>query len=241
MIAQLTDGSATVTGPFDPNTNVYYVWAPSGLTLRATGNAGGDKLGVLPYGTRVEVIDGRGETLSVVAAAACDCEDAPAAWGASRRVEIGGHFARITAGEREGHVFTGYLSRFPPPKKGELAEEWFKRLYGSPGVRDDGREGHRLTVYPAGALLKNFSGEGGGWATYILPYGNETEGLLILNYLADLFETVDRCGELDETVYYDCLHYRHEEGEGHFFEGNMSFLSVRVVDGTLIIGTGGSC
>ncbi|MFK8165743.1 MAG: SH3 domain-containing protein, partial [Lewinella sp.] len=48
-----------------PTSSDKYVWAKSGLTLRAEGNLKGEKLAVIPYGATVQLTGEWGEDLSI--------------------------------------------------------------------------------------------------------------------------------------------------------------------------------
>ena len=75
-----------------------YVTAVSGLSLREHNNLQSKKLGKIPYGTRVKVI--QAEPLQTM-----DVEGIP------------GGMDKIQYNHKEGYAFNGYLSRYFPPER----------------------------------------------------------------------------------------------------------------------------
>lgn len=71
-----------------------YVTAKSGLLIRADANTNASKLGLAPYGSRVEVLEQSEETMTI---------------GGKT-----GHWTRVNFEGTEGWSFGGYLSATPP-------------------------------------------------------------------------------------------------------------------------------
>jgi hypothetical protein len=79
--------------------NYLYVTAATGLSLRAHANLQSEKLAVMPYGTRVKIINQEGEDTMRIGA-------------------INGGMDEIEFNHKKGFAFNGYLSSYFPPEKG---------------------------------------------------------------------------------------------------------------------------
>lgn len=75
-----------------------YVTAASGLTLREHNNLNSEKLGVMPYGTKIKVITPETEETMNVGG-------------------IKGGMHKVEFNEKTGYAFNGYLSKFFPPEE----------------------------------------------------------------------------------------------------------------------------
>lgn len=76
-----------------------YVFAPSGLSLRAFNNLNSQKLGKMPYGSRIEVLEATPQNTMEVEG-------------------LQGAMPKINFNHKEGFAFNGYLSPYFPPEKG---------------------------------------------------------------------------------------------------------------------------
>lgn len=89
-----------------------YITAPSGLSLRAYDNLDSEKLSVMPYGTKVEVITiEENETMTVGG--------------------IKGGMHQVKYNNKTGYAFNGYLSSFFPPEKNSNAKQYVEDLKAS--------------------------------------------------------------------------------------------------------------
>ncbi len=89
--------------------NYLYVTAATGLSLRAHANLQSEKLAVMPYGTRVKIINQE--------------RDATMRIGA-----INGGMDEIEYNHKKGFAFNGYLSSYFPPEKGISARGYADEL-----------------------------------------------------------------------------------------------------------------
>ncbi|WP_339697706.1 SH3 domain-containing protein [uncultured Marixanthomonas sp.] len=88
-----------------------YVTASSGLTLRKHDNLNSDKLGVMPYGTKIKVIASENEETMTIGG-------------------IRGAMHEIEYNQKTGYAFNGYLSRFFPPEEDINAKIYADDLKG---------------------------------------------------------------------------------------------------------------
>lgn len=96
-----------ITGPKPPGT--YFVFAPSGLNLRATSSPGSQKLLTLPYGAKIELL-------------------APASSSDMMVDHFTGGMAKVKYGNREGYVFDGYIARFPAPEQQQDVKKYVEKI-----------------------------------------------------------------------------------------------------------------
>jgi hypothetical protein len=89
-------------GACDRGPELRYVFSPSGLSLREAPSTEAPVLGVLPYGAPLTV-------LAAVDSGAFAVVD-----------DITGQWLQIRSGLQEGYVFSGYLTRFPPPSEPDV-------------------------------------------------------------------------------------------------------------------------
>lgn len=86
-----------------------YVTAPSGLSLRTHNNLNSDKLAVMPYGTKVEIITlEQSNTMKVQG--------------------LAGGMHEVSYNNKTGFAFNGYLSELFPPEKGANAKMYIEDL-----------------------------------------------------------------------------------------------------------------
>lgn len=86
-----------------------YVWAASGLVLRAEGSPQGEKLAVIPYGAKVQLTGEWGEELSleVIPKRVIEKEEMPG-WYMS------GHYIGVNYEGQDGYAFSGYINGYDP-------------------------------------------------------------------------------------------------------------------------------
>jgi len=101
---------AESVSPEEISNNQYlYVTASTGLSLREHANLQSEKLAVMPYGTRVKVINTEEKTTMAIGG-------------------IKGAMDEIEFNHKKGYAFNGYLSKFFPPEKGISAKGYAKEL-----------------------------------------------------------------------------------------------------------------
>ena len=92
-----------------PKTQYLYVTAPSGLTLREFNNLNSEKLAVMPYGTKLEVLTSETNKTMTVAG-------------------VAGGMNQVTYNNKTGFAFNGFLSKFFPPEKNSNAKMYVEDL-----------------------------------------------------------------------------------------------------------------
>lgn len=93
----------------EDKTTYLYVTARTGLSLREFNNLNSEKLAVIPYGTRLEVIEHEGQQTMKVN-------------------NIKGGMDKVNFGRKSGFVFNGYLSKYFPPEEDVLPAAYAKEL-----------------------------------------------------------------------------------------------------------------
>lgn len=92
-----------------PTSSDKYVWAKSGLILRAEGNPKGEKLAVIPYGSVVQLTGEWGEDFSVEVVPERDVNGKEiTGW------EMLGQFVGVQYGDLKGYAFNGYICNYDP-------------------------------------------------------------------------------------------------------------------------------
>ena len=86
-----------------------YVIAPSGLILRERANLDSKRIDKLPYGSAVKVISDQTDNSLEVA-------------------NIPGSMLNVKYKDTSGYAYSGYLVKFPTPKRGENANQYGQRL-----------------------------------------------------------------------------------------------------------------
>lgn len=106
----LTEDFKTDTADRDEVKTVYlYVTARTGLSLRAFNNLNSEKLAIIPYGTKLEVLDHEGQQTMKVG-------------------RIKGGMDKVNFNRKSGYVFNGYLSKYFPPEDDMLPAGYGKEL-----------------------------------------------------------------------------------------------------------------
>ena len=244
----LTLGSSLFAQSPTLDAEIKYVWAKSGLTVRAEGKASGRKTAVLPYGTRVMVMEQyAGDRVPVTVVEAFEFpfygETAK-----SEAVLLDDHYVKVELTDGgEGYVYDGYLSSYPTPKAGEDNVEWLARIGGTPTRTEKQYDGmirqETRYVYPAGILRVDQQFEGGGGTTYVFPLGDRNEALLLADHLYNVFEDLEKAaasGDGEGNGYDDGLRYGSEE-QREYFQGEMWGVEISVVGGVIVISSEGGC
>lgn len=225
-----------------------YVWAKSGLTMRAGGSAAGARIMIIPFGAAVEVTDETGEFARVTdlpgVSYSYDNETVT-----SDAYVMESYYVLVNYQGKTGFVYAGYLSRFPPAENDEAGfHDWLSSWCGTPEETEqpqpfsDGIGHCQLVHYPNGVLVKNEQYEGGGSTTIVFPGGSLNDGYLIAaKYLGvrhgleelqqNLEEGPDMLPELLKIA---------EDGSLDF-SGDMSSTVIRQVGGVLVIHASGGC
>jgi hypothetical protein len=102
------DLAITDTTP-SAETGYVYVTAPSGLTLREFNNLNSEKLAIMPYGTKLKVLQAEKNNTMTVGG-------------------IDGSMNEVEYNNKEGFAFNGFLSKFFPPERGTNAKIYVEDL-----------------------------------------------------------------------------------------------------------------
>ncbi|MEM9930485.1 MAG: hypothetical protein AAF840_11745 [Bacteroidota bacterium] len=175
-----------------------YVWAESGLVLRAAGAPAAERIGVVPFGSAVQLTGERGQQHRVVAMRSVSYE-----WDGVQTSEpyvMKEHYVEVLYGEQRGYVYAGYLSRFSPENNRPPAERvygWLETMVGKPDTlikaptsADAGPWKQRVR-YANGITISAEEIEGGGSLTLKIPGGTINEGYLIAAKYFGLRASVD--------------------------------------------------
>ena len=173
--------STTLFAQDGPISSDKYIWAESGLALRAEGNSKGKKLAVIPYGAKIQLTGARGEDLSVevIQEGTVDDKKIPG-WN------MYGRYIGVTYAGQEGFAFSGYISGYDPvaftvdtltglSKFGASALDTLHFLKRPPGSG----LGEISIIYENGITISNYQDEYGGCATMVIPNATLAAGYLL--------------------------------------------------------------
>lgn len=162
-----------------PTSSDKYVWAKSGLTLRAEGNPEGKKLAVIPYGATVQLTGKWGEDLSIeiIPERELDGKELP-------RWEMLGQFIGVRYGELKGYAFNGYISNYNPEpfsvdsltgttKPGASVVDTL-HFFELPS-----EYGELSVLYDNGMTINNHWSRSGGGGTMVVPNATLADGYLL--------------------------------------------------------------
>lgn len=165
---------AAQTGKFPFPADVRFCWAPSGLNIRAEGNAEGYILSKIPYGAAVVLRDGRGERMEFLVIE--ELRLSPPVESSDYYME--GEWVEVSYNGTIGWVFGGYLGKLPPlvlneeKYASEGFDEYINRLF-TPTYRDTIRytgENNQIRVFfENGAFIETSSSVGGTTQWCIIP------------------------------------------------------------------------
>lgn len=236
----------TVEGQYPPPTQ--YVWAESGLTLRAEAHSGGKKLGVIPFGDSVTVHNSYGENVALELLPAVPLPEEDRQGDSTLSYTVNSHYVEVEYEGQTGFVYAGYLCRYPTTideaNNDGILLRW---LSGTTNTADTLIFGHpayggppRMIHFDKDICYRVLDVDGGSGEAVVLPAGTLQEGYLIANYLFGL-EKNTRWQELPVG----------EAEEGEFLrevtETRLVFSSyngetrIEVVAGLLIISWEWSC
>lgn len=232
-----------------------FVWAKSGLVLRAAADFKAEKIITLPYGTAVKTLSHkyRDEDISeievtVVKPYSFEGKNYPG-------YKIPGQWVKVTVQGKTGYLFDSYLSKYPPMlEKSESGsreywDDYLSRVFGQAGTSTDtSRRGHvpeyDIVFYKNGASRQSRSvGDGLSSHTYMLPELSLEEGFLLANYFYDLEKNSNRPAKADDE---EDAPYRMLQSTSNLldFESDSSFqgsVKIGYVNGVVVITTFFSC
>lgn len=234
--------------------DLLFVWAKSGLILRAAPDFKADKIITLPYGTEVKTLSSkfRDEDISEIEVTVVQ----PYTFNGKNYpgYKIPGLWVQVTAQGKTGYVFDGYLSKYPPilggqSKNREYWDDYLSRAFGKSCVsRDTAKNRHvpkyDIVFYKNGASRQSRSvGDGVSAQTYMLPELSLEEGFLLANYFYDLEKNSNRAAKTDDP---DDSPYLLLESTSNLldFDSESSFvghIKIGCVNGVVVITTLFSC
>lgn len=103
---EMTEGQSEAA---EESTTALYVTARTGLSLREYENLNSEKLAIIPYGTKLEVLDHEDQMTMKVN-------------------HIKGGMDKVQFNRKTGYVFNGYLSQYFPPEEDMLPDAYAKEL-----------------------------------------------------------------------------------------------------------------
>ncbi|MEM9930486.1 MAG: hypothetical protein AAF840_11750 [Bacteroidota bacterium] len=226
-----------------------YVWASSGLTMRAAGNADGEKMLVIPFGAAVQLTGNQGAALRVKAMDGVT-------YNVEGEIQKGepyfmyGSYLEVIYQGKTGFVFNGYLGYYSPVVK-EADENglwgWLKTHGGQPDTILNGTYGEslyrgRMVIhYENGVTYSSSEYEGGGSMTITFPVGSINSGFLFAQQFMGIDDAVKNKEEnLANGYIYPELLQQDENGNLHFV-GEMSETVITIVGDLLIISSSGGC
>jgi hypothetical protein len=223
--------------------DVRYIWAKSGLTLRAEGKTGADKIGVVPYGATVRLTGEEGDYVEVTALEALTISPdlKSKAWAMSA------HYLEIEWEGKTGWVYGGYLVRFPVPAEGRQAfEEWLEVIGGVPDTvlrytRLPDLAGYQSVYrYDNGITRTEATGESWGSTTVVIPLIGMSHGFLIADRFYWMARSLEayRSGEITDM---EPAVLSKTDWNFLQFTDEFSSLEIRLVGGVLIITSEGGC
>lgn len=164
-----------------------YVWAKSGLVLRAEGKPDGQKLATLPYGAAVEITGRWGAEFSLptIPERFMEGEYTPA-WN------MPGMFVEVRYGTLTGYAFNGFISNYNPADfeqtiaaKETGGEE--RSIDTLSFFRDSTRAYTECSLlYPNGIIEKRYAGRNAVGGVYVVANGSLAQGYLIADKWFDV-------------------------------------------------------
>lgn len=116
----------------------FYVLSKNGLNLRKSPSDKSEILGVVPYNTKVNILEKN----------------------VSEKFKVNGFsgtYVKIKYKGIEGYIFSGFLSRLEAVKEEESLEEYFIRVFGNPVFTksNDDLYADEISTYPNGFIYKS--------------------------------------------------------------------------------------
>jgi hypothetical protein len=221
-----------------------YVYAKSGLTMRATGSTAGEKVSVVPFGAAVVTTGRYSDSVSVAELAAVNHPDSK---NPTKPLTLRAPYQEVTVAGETGFVFAGYLSRYAPDTTSSQVNtrSWLHARKGMLDTLADGRNRNaeiRMLVHAEGGICyRQGYVDGGTSATLILPSGTLNEGYLIANHLYDL-EAYTHWEEPEMEGFYDSVYLLTDIKQNALvFSGYNGVVTITVVNGMVIIYQDWSC
>lgn len=224
-----------------------YVYAESGLVLRAGGSPTSEKISVVPFGAEVVLTGIYSDTVEVQVLPSVSNPDGIEGKKSLPYV-MHDVYREVKYNGQKGFIYGGYLSRYSPSMKEGARSASAAWLSARPGPLDtlvDGRNKDselRLLLHAGNDICyRQGYVEGGSSETLILPAGSLTEGFLVANQLYDL-EGYTNWQDPKLEGYYDSLYLLSFVSENSLrFSGYNGVITITRVNGMIIIYQDWSC
>lgn len=221
-----------------------YVWAQSGLSLRAAGSAAGNRIMTIPYGAKVQLTGEVGEVADVQGLSArqfaAETEETSAALYSEEYV-MQGRFVEIRYGERTGFIYDAFLFSIPPPRADNQdfwLPEWLNNFAG-PGVtirNYPGKKDTETIVYPGGIVFARSQASGSRTFSLSIPHASMAQGYVIVDRFWDVERAIrnfDESEDNGEDYWYTIL--KRDTGGNLYFENGAGRISVRKTGDFLVL------
>lgn len=215
-----------------------YVWAVSGLSMRATPNLKGERIMTIPYGEKIRVDQERelGLTIKMIPSDKKLNYDG---------FDLKGNWRKVYFKDTLGYVFDGYLSRLPTIKisfyENHLKQQrfkseenimsWAERHYGllNTLVENDSTNltFERRYIYGNGIVIRMISWEKAGGSIITIPSTTVKEILLLYNITNDL----ERGAKLKDEGFWMASQSKTDPNQIDIYEGACS-NTIRQIQGT---------
>ncbi|MEZ4829978.1 MAG: SH3 domain-containing protein [Bacteroidia bacterium] len=230
-----------------------YVWAQSGLNLRATPDINGKKTGQLRLGDSVEIISLTSRTLDILAIDArrdtmeedSEPEDEDATYPSA--FSLHGNWVKVKSGKLEGYVIDIYLLSWPVPDQNKSPINYFESLVGKPIRPDTTWDDHcdgapivRCYSYAAttgmGIEIQGYYFMSAAGSTLVIPGMTIEEGFVFFSHFHPM-EDAARKKHNQNLLFLE----QNEEFSLSFSEDELCGITFSEEDGKLYIRSGCSC
>lgn len=220
-----------------------FVWARSGLSMRATGTAGGQKVLTIPYGAEVTLTGNTGEIVEVPT---LPNRQYPAAPGnvedmRSHPYAMTSKFVEVRYEGQTGFAYGAYLFRIPPPRADNQdfwLPEWLRNHAGAgttirnyPGMKDT-----ETIVYPSGLVFAKSRAKGNRTFSLSIPHATLDQGFVIADRFWDMEQAIRDFNEEEdhgEDFWYTIL--KRDIAGNLLFQNGMGDVNVRKGGDFLVI------
>lgn len=167
-----------------------YVWAKSGLVLRDSEGFEGEKITVIPYGTKIQsggfLTYNQAFEVEAIPERVFDNVTVPA-W------KMKGDFVRVSYDGTKGYAYSGYLSYYNPAYFELDTIDYAQWLVAKPidtlfsyDLEQDAEFGESSILYENGISFYSYWDKSGGGGTITVPNATLAHGYLIAEKLFDL-------------------------------------------------------
>jgi hypothetical protein len=217
-----------------------YVWATGGVNVRSKPD--GEIISKLSYGTPViarQSDQGKSSEMEIISPRTINNISHPG-------VNIYGEYVEVSFKNSSGYIFDGYLSKFPPflckdnLTNCEGFRQYFSRVFGPEKELKNvqGPEGNFVRlIYNTGITYDLTASGGWGGELIIIPDMSITEAFLFVNRVFGL----DGGSEVFEVIKNTMFKNDNIRDEYIQFSGESFQISIRRVQGFIIITASGSC